>query len=284
MVDIRKNGSGNNEKGVAFAKRAKIDSEQKGILIAVCLASMVLGITVVGAVYLIKVIQFNAKVISVKDTVISDYTSIQKSLDSINQDVIDLSSNENLESVGRQRSTQNCSGTDAKTWALSEGYKASEIELARTCSALRVISDTLPSTNNSASTLASLNQLIAWSGTNMESLSSSAVTNSSDYSSIDSESSTAHIIAASMVLSDSADKIKGTLAQIESSIRNYDISSAAITWVKHEGTTVQSIELNATYNAYYSDPVSITKKHKLVCADDKNAKCTGTTTSTSGSK
>lgn len=284
MVDIRKNGSGNNEKGVAFAKRAKIDSEQKGILIAVCLASMVLGITVVGAVYLIKVIQFNAKVISVKDTVISDYTSIQKSLDSINQDVIDLSSNENLESVGRQRSTQNCSGTDAKTWALSEGYKASEIELARTCSALRVISDTLPSTNNSASTLASLNQLIAWSGTNMESLSSSAVTNSSDYSSIDSESSTAHIIAASMVLSDSADKIKGTLAQIESSIRNYDISSAAITWVKHEGTAVQSIELNATYNAYYSDPVSITKKHKLVCADDKNAKCTGTTTSTSGSK
>ena len=51
-------------KGVAFAKRAKISKAQQSMLIAIGLASVVLGVTLVGVIYLVKVIRFNMDIIS----------------------------------------------------------------------------------------------------------------------------------------------------------------------------------------------------------------------------
>ena len=45
------NKSAGRGKGGAFAKWAKIDKDQRNMLIAVCLTSIVLGVTVVGVIY-----------------------------------------------------------------------------------------------------------------------------------------------------------------------------------------------------------------------------------------
>jgi hypothetical protein len=70
-------------KGVAFAKWAKIDKAQRNMFLAVCAASIVLGVTVVSIIYFAKVIAFNGKLISEKDKIIKDYKSIQTSLNNI---------------------------------------------------------------------------------------------------------------------------------------------------------------------------------------------------------
>ena len=100
-------GSGNG-KGVAIAKRAKIDAAQKNMLVAVCIASILLGITVVGAIYLTKKISFNAMKISENDKVIENFKTSQQQLQQLSASVSDLSTNERLEVVAGERSNTKC--------------------------------------------------------------------------------------------------------------------------------------------------------------------------------
>ena len=50
-----------NEKGVAFEKRAKMDKAQQEILLICCIASAIIGFTLVGSIFLIRKISYNAK-------------------------------------------------------------------------------------------------------------------------------------------------------------------------------------------------------------------------------
>ena len=273
----RANGRG---KGVAFAKWAKIDKAQRNMLVAVCAASVVLGVTVVGIVYLSKVIAFNAKVITEKNKIINDYKQIQKNLQTISDRVNELSDNEALEVVARTRSSD-CAGLAISS--LDANSSVEDVELTRTCTALRVIPDALPSQMNDEAMLASLNWLLLWSdpqlkidgisGTDVESVSLTDKDGNAKTSSLKPT-------GAAISLNDDSAKIHKALDTIENSIRNYDIASATISWAG--GTTnernvyiPESIELNATYRAYYSDAMKIEKKSKKICADDTNDKCTG---------
>ena len=269
-------------KGVAFGKWAKIDKAQRNMFLAVCGASVVLGITVVGIVYFAKVISFNAKLIGEKTTIIEDYKSIQSSLQSISNQVNELTGTEGLEVVGRTRAGDCINRTATK---ITDSSSMEEIEIARTCTALRVIPDALPSSENQEAMLASLNQLLLWSndnnGVEIEGLSSSDV----DAPAFTDENgstvtTTMKSIGAALSLEDESTKVKGALDIIENSIRNYDIASASIEWSgdNYDDDGVyhpQTISLNASFNAYYSNSVNIEKQKKKVCADDQSEKCTG---------
>ena len=59
---------------------------------------------------------------------------------------------------------------------------------------------------------------------------------------------------------------------IESSIRNFDITSVTL-GMSMDADNKQVIELSATYDSYYSDPVQIVKERKVICADDTTTAC-----------
>ena len=273
----KENGRG---KGVAFAKWAKIDKAQRNMLVAVSLASVVLGVTIVGAIYLFRVITFNMKVISEKDNIIKSYKQIQTNLETVSRRVNELSSNEALEVVARTRSSD-CAGLAVKS--LNADSSVEDVELSRTCTALRVIPDTLPSQMNDEATLASLNWLLLWSDPSIviEGISGTDVEGVTLVGK-DGGTATASLqpTGAAIAINDASAKVHKALDTIESSIRNYDIASATISWsggtMSERNTYIpESIELNATYRAYYSNAVKIEKKTKKICADNSSDKCTG---------
>lgn len=269
-------------KGVAFGKWAKIDSAQRNMFFAVCGASIVLGITIVGIIYFAKVITFNATLIGEKTKIIKDYSSIQDSLKSISAQVDGMTEDKSLEVVSRNRAAD-C--LNRKATKVTESSSKEEIEVVRTCTALRAIPDALPSSENSEAMLASLNQLLLWSnnggGVSIEGLSGA---DTDGVSFVDENGTqiqtTMTNIGAALSLEDEATKVKGALDTIESSIRNYDIAAATIEWSgdNYDDDGVyhpQVITLNASFNAYYSNPVNIQKKSKKICASKDSEKCTG---------
>ncbi|MBQ1528147.1 hypothetical protein IIZ77_00680 [Candidatus Saccharibacteria bacterium] len=62
-------------KSVAISKRLKIDKAKQNMLLAVAGAAFILGISLVFAVYFLRYIRFNSKVISEKDEAIRSYSS-----------------------------------------------------------------------------------------------------------------------------------------------------------------------------------------------------------------
>ena len=269
-------------KGVAFGKWAKIDKAQRNMFFAVCGASVVLGIAIVGIIYFSKVISFNATLIGEKAAIIEDYKDIQNSLVSISNQVNNLAVDDTLEVVGRTRAAD-CLNRSAKM--LTESSSVEDLEVTRTCTALRVIPDAMPSSANTEAMLASLNQLLLWSndgnGVLIEGLSG---TETDGVSFVDENGNaiktTMSTMGAAVSIEDDADKVKGALDTIENSIRNYDIAAASIEWSgdNYDDDGVyhpQRISLSASFNAYYSNSVSIEKQKKKVCASKESAKCTG---------
>lgn len=268
-----------NEKGVAFEKRAKMDKAQQEIMLIAALASAVVGFTLVGSIFLIRTIIYNSKLISANEVIIDAYKDIQTNLTSIETQIGDLSTNESLESVARSRDSNRCSKYAVRSdlHAISE----EEIELFKTCSSLRVISDAMPSNLNTEATLSSLNQLMNWSnegtGVGFEGLSAmdGSVMSSLGFQMVTGTtaegtqgSSNIHIINSSLKLNDSATRVKDALALIEHSIRNFDIVQAQLSFSGGD-----TLELSSTFSSYYSDPASLAELKYVVCADNDSEKC-----------
>ena len=263
----------NDGKGVAFAKRAKIDSAQKNMLIAVCATSVLLGITVVGTVYLFKKISFNNVKKTENSEVLKSFAETQKSLSSLTVSIGELANNQNLEVVGKKRSA---SCNNKVTVDESGEYSIEDISLARTCSSLRVISDTLPATNNQDASNSSLNYLLLYNNPeiNIEGITTADVGYSNGSRLVDEDGASLKLnsLATSINLKDSATTVKYAMNSIENSIRNFDITSVSIGW--SEGADgVSKIEMSANYDSYYSDPVQILKQKKVICADNASTEC-----------
>lgn len=252
------------DKGIALAKRAKIDSAQRNMFIAVALASVILGVTLVGTIYLVRTIIFNIQVTAVKDEVISEYKKAQKSLTELTSRVSELAQNERLEVVARARSQACENSTVELGLETSTSYAVEDIELARTCSALRVIPDALPALYNEDSSRASMVELLKRSNDG-----SGVITESVAGEKGKSVSGMTNVggVTTSIRLNDDASKVNGALMTIEDSIRNYDIKSATISW------SGSRIELRAVFTSYYSSSASIKTSSKIVCADDDNDVC-----------
>ena len=258
-------------KGVAIAKRVKIDKAQQNMLVAVCVASIILGVTLVLVAYFARVISFNMKIISAQDEAIDAYKTTQANLYRIKEDIEDLSSNENLESVARTRN-KNCLSFDENLEKNEENkmiteYEPEMLDLARQCTALRVITDALPSLKNTETTMTSFVYLLEnpVSGTG-------AVVEGSGYDESIGQVTIGGVPlnAYSLNASYSAFSIKdmvNALESMDSSIRVYNPTVA--TFELENG----QLSVKASYNAYYSSESELVELTKTVCANEKNENC-----------
>lgn len=289
-------------KGVSLAKRAKISKAEQNMFVAVCLASILLGVTLVGVYQLVMTIQFNGKVLAETAKIRDDTKTYQDNITALKGNIRDLARNENLESVGREN--PECVGYVAPNPENESEEAAEDITKTRTCSALRVVGDALPSLtsmNDFEGTLNSFIKLLVHddNAVNIETINlndnleyvvkvdgdgnatgeSGDGTESSDGSEDGSEAKKLNINAMGISINarDSATKIKKMMSSVEDSIRNYDIRNVTITWSEQEigesGQLESIIDLNATYSAYYSSSVEAYTKSKTICADDENEKC-----------
>lgn len=179
-----------------------------------------------------------------------------------------LAANEALNSVPDDGNTscQNPQTEKPFTYKqLNDAYKnaktAEERRIAfqniKTCSALRVIPDALPSFKNEEALLASLNQIFNLSGWMPQSLSPSGNSQSSKVA------SNLNSIDVNVSVEADANITDNVLNNIERSIREFDISRATIEW-NNGGLT-----LRAQASAYYMTPSTITETTKKITAEGK---------------
>ena len=240
-------------KEVAVRKRAMIDRASRNMFLVVAAASVVLGVTIVGAIHISKWIAFNAKVIGEKAKIIDDYNTSLKNLPALEGAIERLSSNEDLEAVARKREVI-CESF--------EGEKYTSVMALRECSALRVIPDALPATQNPEALLASLNKVFLLSGTTPEALSPSDTGAVNATTGVDA-------IPISLSISGDGTLTKTVLDNIEKSIRTFEMGTVTIEWRGQD-----TILLRGQSSAFYSQEKTAELLKRTVNADDSKKKGT----------
>ncbi len=182
--------------------------------------------------------------------------------------LVDMAKNNNLESVARDgasRCYDEYSGEKMDYDYLYEQYENAEsdelkdwwLDTIKSCSALRVIPDALPSIENTEALLASLNQLFILSGWEPETLSRGQ----NDEIGEDLLIEGLNRIPVSLSLKTSSRTILNVLDKVERSIREFAINKASIKW-----SSENMLELEANAMAYYIDPIKIEEMSKEVRA------------------
>ncbi|MFV0485052.1 MAG: hypothetical protein ACK5MU_02360 [Candidatus Saccharimonadales bacterium] len=263
------------QKEIAIAKRAAIDKASQKMFLAVCGASIILGLGIVGAIYFIKWMSFNSRVIARKDEVIKSYVVIQDNLEELKDNIVGneddgvagLANNANLEVMARARDA-GCVDVDGNPVATE-----SSVSLARTCSALRVIPDALPSVRNDEAVYASLNKLFLLTSDEGGNPVEPEAISPGGSGSTDAATGL-NTIPISLSIQNTGSTTKAVLDTIERSIRNIDIRTATISWHSSEGGSNDRIELRSTAVAYYSTPVEAATKTEIIYADEDKGKTT----------
>ena len=264
----------NKPKEVAIKKRAQIDKATQNMMVAVGLASVILGTALVLSVYFIKWIVFNTSVIAAKDEVIKDYKIIQDNIGELATNVKALSEDEGLEVVARVRENR-CVTVGGGLVDMTDN-----IGLSRICSALRVIPDALPATQNNEAVFASLNKLFLETmdekGRPVE---PESITPGAGGSIGANSIPGLNAISVALLIENTAVTTRAVLDTIERSIRNYDILSAQIAWRSSgEGSKMTDmIELRGNAVAYYVDAVEAALQTKTIYADSSKNGTGGTT-------
>jgi hypothetical protein len=180
-----------------------------------------------------------------------------------------LAANEALNSVQKEDDSSCLNLSTGKNYTykeLNELYSdargASELQdaaaLIKSCSALRIIPDALPSFGNEEALLTSLNKLFAISGWEPESLSPSESVEASDLA------ENLNKISVNLSIESNSGTTLKVLNNIERSIREFDIERATIEWSGDNNLTLQ-----AQASAYYMDESSITESTKTIKPEDK---------------
>lgn len=160
----------------------------------------------------------------------------------------EIAQNSDLESVGRE-SLSLCYGSDGKrinfvdkqNTATTEKEKLLYIDLTKKCSAIRVISDALPSTPNETALLASLNKIMLLSSWQPDRISQGGEAVPVDINGIG-------FIPMKFSAETKPETIYSLIENIERSIRNIDINRASITWSASNKT-----EFSVRATAYYAE-------------------------------
>lgn len=270
--------------GASVLKRLKITKAQRTMFVAVCLASIALGVTLVLSIYFVKIISFQGKLITQKGYVVDALKQDQANLSSLASQISALTKNENLESVARTRTVTDCSGYYSVDMSL-EGVKTEEeLEKVRRCSSLRVIPDAMPATSETVSlddvdttTRIQLDLIMDRAGVDLSADSDSAVSvEATGYSGSSSSSTTGAILEpysmleANININGDLSKMKTFLTTIDRTIRNYDLQSATIE-IPAQGSS--EFTFTGNYYAYYTNPVDLQIQKRTICADEKNEKC-----------
>lgn len=184
----------------------------------------------------------------------------------------ELAANEALNSVPKEGDSVCYNSTTNKNYTfkeLNEAYKKATsaetrqaaIQSIKTCSALRIIPDALPSFKNEEALLASLNRIFNLSGWSPESLSPSG-----DASSEDEESAIAaglNPIELNLSIEADTGTTMNVLGNIERSIREFDINQATIEW-----SGDNSLTLKGRGTAYYVDESTVNESSTTITGGD----------------
>ena len=271
--------------GASVLKRLKITKAQRTMFVSVCLASIAVGITFVLAIYFVKIISFQGKLLTQKGYVVDALKQDQSNLSTLAGQISALTKNENLESVARTRTVTDCSGYYGVDMSL-EGIKTEEeVEKVRRCSSLRVIPDAMPATSETVSlddvdttTRIQLDLIMDKAGVELSADSDSAVSVEATGYSGSSSSETAgailepySMLEANVNIEGDLSKMKTFLSTIDRTIRNYDLQSATIEIP--DGGDNSSFSFTGSYYAYYTNPVDLQIQKRVICADEKNKEC-----------
>lgn len=280
-------------------KKMRISKAQQMTMLEVLVASLILGTCLVLAIFLIKYIVFNTKVITAKGEAISEYDQTLRnvgvckdddgngrlngkelsncdpnslSLDavkgSLRYNVISaMAENKDLESVARQREAD-CYDADGNKIDFNKLYentsdeaqKQQYLQLTKVCSALRVIPDALPAQRNTEALMASLNKIFILSNWEPEALSPIDDMVASPYAGLG-------VIPTSVRIEGIDGATIRTLINLERSIRDFDVSSAVFEWT-NAGVSAQV----ATKSYYLDTEAEQLETKKTVKASDKVVK------------
>lgn len=264
---------GNDQKDVAIKKYNAIAKANRMMFGAVALASVVAGAAVVGMSFLIRDINFNAKVISKQDETLNN---IKKSTESI----------------------EGSDGLKVKIKGLQTDQNLLASRASDEDNALRVILDALPSDANATAVAASLSEKIlkidnltvesmtvepvvetadgSTASTGTSTTSSSTTTNPNDPQSAEALSAKLKTIKFSFnVTSSSAEVLNEVLLRMERSIRTFRVESFKFEKGK------ESISLNISGVAYYL-PIDSLSLTSTTVKSEETKKSTTSSSSTQG--
>lgn len=287
---------------VALTKRIKISKAQQNMFLAVLIASLVLGFTIMLSVFFVKYIIFNTKVINAKEQAISNYKQTIKNVgickadkngdidlekcnpnDIVVEDIpnslrynvmVNMANNKDLDSVSSSSGSEEDCYEDGEKVDYSKKYAAATSEsdrkkylgMVKMCSSLRVIPDALPAQKNDEALMASLNQIFLLSGWTPESLAPSGKSDTA----ASNVSPGIGTIPVSVAVKASSSTVRTVLSNIERSIRDFSIGTASIGW-----SADNVVNFTAQATAFYSSDLSISEFEDTIYADDsKNTKNT----------
>jgi hypothetical protein len=240
---------------VAVGKRLAIKKINKQMFAMVLISASAFAVIVIASIWLTKTIMFNVRIIETQDETLTLYSANNKAIQSLNDKVMGLSDNASLESVARERDLSCLSATGE----LADFSK--DVAAMRTCSALRVVPDAMPSRKNATALMASLKELATYPGVVLE------TDNVSDSSSKGSGKGV-NVITSSYSVVGAPNAIKGLLSQFERSIRPFDTLTATIDW-RVGGNISLSVHSNSFYlNASQMETINDVK-HKNVTMEEK---------------
>ncbi|MCL2869287.1 hypothetical protein FWF48_00540 [Candidatus Saccharibacteria bacterium] len=219
------------EKQAPARKRQLIDKASRNMFIAVAVASVVVGFSLVGSIFLFQKMVFNAKVIGEKNNTVSILRDNNNTIAELENRVKALSANTALREV--------MNGEDGD--------------------ALRVIPDALPATNNPAALGASFNnRLLNVPGLTIESIVISPVAADATPPTGDTTGTTADTSAVATIneipvsFSVKGDRsaIEKVISNLEKSIRTIDIISYTLSYdTSGSGSLTLSVEAKAFYSS-----------------------------------
>lgn len=264
----------------ANTKRQKISKAQQLTMIEVLGASLVLGTCLVLVNFIIQYIKFNSKVLTEKDKAIAAYDQTIRNIgicadkdrngrlsddelkncdpnavqlsevpNSLRYNVFEsMAQNKDLESVARKRN-ENCYDEEGNridfnalyNLATDEGERQQLLQATKICSALRVIPDALPARKNTEALMASLNQIFITSQVEPEVLAPR-----DDVIVLD-ELTGVEAIPVTLGFRGKDATVLKVLDNINRSIRNFDITSMSVEWIK------TGLNVTARANAYYTE-------------------------------
>ena len=270
--------------GASVLKRIKITRAQKIMFGFVCGASIIFGVTLVLSIYLIRTISFNAKVDSQKGMVIDALKKDQSNLNQLATSIDNLSENEYLEVVAKERKNElyNCSDyVDKKSFSDGEEISAEDIEKMNACSSLRVIAEAMPTVSSNVSsqdiaiaTYAQLEKIldvanVRGNTSDDDGIMSVDESGTSDFTDTAKQGVTVQPVStleASVNLEDGSAQIYSFMETVDRSIRNFDLQSATL-------ELGDSMKFTGSYYTYYTNPVTLEVKKRVICADKSSEAC-----------
>ncbi|MDR2336892.1 MAG: hypothetical protein LBE03_02190 [Candidatus Nomurabacteria bacterium] len=254
-------------KGFVSKKHSLINKANKWMLISVVVASMIVGVSAVSINYLIRMINFQAKVIGEKQTTIATLKESLTNYDELRKSVAGLNRDEGLKAVA-------C----IKDYGLSDGASCSALDGEYLKDPLRIVSNSLPPYENLAALGSSLDDLLLKRGDGLASVEGISLGSASNTSGSQTKTTATRMNFSFQAIgelgcSNSVTKCSEPLGlsklvnNIERSIRFIDVNSAYLTF-----RSTNRVELGIQASAFRTSTKNYSLGEKTLYASDKARK------------